>query len=275
MLEAQGLSMRLGGRLVLEDVSLALSPGEVVAVIGPNGAGKSTLLGCLSGALRPADGSVTIDGDHPAALTPAALGQRRAVLEQTPEARAPFGLDELVGLAIPRAVSPKDADTIVARAIAALGLDALAKRAITELSGGERHRAHMARALAQLWAGRLLGAGRWLLLDEPTASLDLAHQDAVLRAARQVAREGAGVLAVLHDLTLAAAVADRIALMERGRLVALGTPEAVLTPERLGAVYALPVAVSAPVPGALAVTPLFSTAHRPGHSQGASPCSSP
>jgi iron complex transport system ATP-binding protein len=125
------------------------------------------------------------------------------------------------------------------------------------LSGGEQHRAHMARALAQLWAGRHLGGGRWLLLDEPTASLDLAHQAAVLRSARQAAAEGVGVVAVLHDLSLAAAVADRIVLMQTGRIVADGPPGAVLTAGRLSGVYGLSIAVTRTAEGTLAVTPVY------------------
>src|SRR5699024_6653226 len=138
---------------------------------------------------------------------------RRAVLEQTPEIGAAFRLRELVGLAIPRAVPPEAAARIEAEAMAALEIEPFAERKLDLLSGGERHRAHMARALAQLAAGRWLGHGRWLMLDERTASLDLRHQASVLMAARRAAAEGAGVLAILHDLTLAAAVADRIAIL--------------------------------------------------------------
>lgn len=260
MLEAIDLSVRRGGRLVLRDVTLSVAPGEVVVVVGPNGAGKSTLLACFSGALRPTRGAVRLDGDAPAGLSAAALARRRAVLEQTPELGAPFLLRELVGIAIPRAVPPAEARRIETAAMAALEIGALAERRLDRLSGGERHRAHMARALAQLGAGRALGAGRWLLLDEPTASLDLRHQASVLMAARRAAAEGAGVLAILHDLTLAAAVADRIAILDAGRLAATGAPREVLTPDRLARVYGLPVAVSETAPGVLAVIPAYGAA---------------
>ena len=260
MLEAEAVHVALGGTRALDGVSLAVRPGEVLGLIGPNGAGKSTLLACLSGAMAPGSGAVRIDGEDPARLPAVNLALRRAVLEQTPVSAAPFPLADLVGLAIPREIAPDRARAIVAEALAAVGLAALATRPLDRLSGGERHRGHMARALAQHIAGRDLGHGRWLLLDEPTASLDLAHQASVLRAARAVAAEGAGVLAVLHDLTLAAAMADRLALMHRGRIVALGPPAEVLTPERLAAVYGLPVAV-APLPeGPLAVTPIYAGA---------------
>lgn len=255
MLEAQGITLRLGGTEVLRDVDLALAPGEVLALVGPNGAGKSSLLGCLSGAFAPHRGHVRIDGDDPARLSAAALARRRAVLEQTPDSAAAFPLEVLVGLAIPRAVPPAEAAALAADAMTTMGLAHLRRRPLDRLSGGERHRAHMARALAQLAAGRGLGAGRWLLLDEPTASLDPAHQAAVLRAARGVAGEGAGVLAVLHDLTLAAALADRVALLRAGRIVATGRPGAVLTPKLLADVYGLPMSVLRVAGGPITITP--------------------
>jgi iron complex transport system ATP-binding protein len=257
MLEAEGVSVRLGGRVVLRDVSLRVRTGEVVAVVGPNGAGKSTLVSCLSGASRPWRGRVRLDGDEPAALRAPELARRRAVLEQTPEIGAPFRLRELVGIAIPQAVPPAEARRIEIAAMAAVELESLAERSVHRLSGGERHRAHMARALAQLAAGRWLGGGRWLLLDEPTASLDLRHQASVLHAARRAAAEGAGVLAVLHDLTLAAAVADRIVIMDRGEVAAAGPPREVLTPDRLSRIYGLQVAVTETAPDRLAVVPAY------------------
>lgn len=258
MLAAEGIGVRLGGRWVLRGVDLAVAPGEVLALVGPNGAGKSTLLACLSGAGRPDEGRALIDGIAPTALSPAALALRRAVLDQSPETAAAFRLDALAALAIPREIAPREAGAIVARALAAVGLSALADRPVDRLSGGERHRGHMARVLAQHHAARALGHGRWLMLDEPTASLDLAHQASVLRAARAAAADGAGVLAVLHDLTLAAAMADRVAVMRAGRLIACGPPAEVLTPERLAAIYGLPVAVERTTTGALAVVPDYA-----------------
>ncbi|MEM7237514.1 MAG: heme ABC transporter ATP-binding protein [Pseudomonadota bacterium] len=257
MLEATGLSLRYGATVILDEVGFSLGSGEVVALIGPNGAGKSTLLACLSGALRADHGRVRMDGADPARLRPAELALRRAVLEQTPAISAPFRVGELIGLALPREIPPRRADQLVGRASEALGLSDLLARRVSQLSGGEHHRAHMARVLAQLWAGQEMGGGRWLLLDEPTASLDLAHQNAVLLAARVAAKEGAGVLAVLHDLTLAAAVADRIVLMHRGRIVANGTAKETLTPEILSSVYGVDVWAGEVAPSVFSVTPLF------------------
>ncbi|MBY8977082.1 heme ABC transporter ATP-binding protein [Rhodobacteraceae bacterium NNCM2] len=267
MLEAVGISVTLGGKRVLRDASLAVAGGEVVALIGPNGAGKSTLLSCLTGALVPDRGEVQLDGRKPASLTPAELALQRAVLEQAPVSSAPFLVEELIGLALPRRIPVDEVNSLTHRAAAGLGLTELLRQPATRLSGGEHHRVHMARALAQLWAGRRLGGGRWLLLDEPTASLDLGHQDAVLRAARAAAMDGAGVLAILHDLTLAAAVADRIVLMHQGAVVADGPVREVLTAERLTEVYGLDVTISEPAAGVLTVTPLFTQAK-----QGATEC---
>ena len=269
MLAASDLHLALGGRPALSGAGLALRPGEVTALLGPNGAGKSTCLACLSGALRPESGRVEMDGADPAALSPAALARARAVLEQSPAEGLPFTVAALAALAVPVEVPPAEARALVRRALAAAGLSGFEDRPVRALSGGERRRAHLARALAQLLAGRSLGAGRWLLLDEPTAGLDLAHQAAILRAARAAAAEGAGVLAVLHDLALAAAFADRVAIMAEGRVVADGPPAEALAPDRLAAVYGLPVEVRRRADGALAVAPLYHLAEEP------EPCSSP
>jgi iron complex transport system ATP-binding protein len=242
--------------VALDGVSLTLRPGETVALCGPNGAGKSTLIAALAGDLAPDTGAVLIGGEPVRALGAKALARRRAVLEQAPEIAAPFAVAELVALGAevaPRRVA--DIGPLVAQAMAEAGVAHLAGRPADRLSGGERARAHLARALAQVAAGRLSGGGDALLLDEPTASLDLAHQIAVMRGARRAAAEGAAVLAALHDLTLAAAFADRVALLAEGRLVALGPPADVFDPARLSDVYAAPVAVTRGPGGALRVAP--------------------
>ena len=244
MLEARGVSVVRGGRRVLEDVSLKVIPGEFVALCGPNGAGKSSLLAVLAGELRPGMGEASLDGRPLSRLPAAALAAERAVLEQVPSLAAAFTVAALVDLGlslVPRA--DIDAGALRERALRAAGVEGLATRAVDRLSGGERARAHLARVLVQLWAGRATGGGRYLLLDEPTASLDIAHQLAVMRAARVEAGAGAGVLCVLHDLNLAAAFADRVVLMQAGRIVADGAPEDALDAQRLSGVYASPIAV--------------------------------
>jgi len=259
MLEARGVHLSRGGRPVLDGVDLALGAGELVALVGPNGAGKSSFFAVLAGELRPDRGAATLDGVPLATLPAARLAAERAALEQSPSLTATFTVAELVSLglaAVPRA--NVDEAALAARAMAAVGIAGLARRPADRLSGGERARAHLARVLVQLWAGRAGGGGRYLLLDEPTASLDLAHQIAAMRAARAEAAAGSGVLAVLHDLNLAAAFADRVVLLAEGRIVAEGAPATVFEAERLSAVYAAPISVEHSI-GGVRIAPDFAT----------------
>ena len=222
-----------GGRRLLEDVSLALHPGTVTVVIGPNGAGKSTLLKVLAGELRPAQGRVTLEGRDIAAFPPAVLARRRAVLAQSTEVAFPFTVAEVVGIGLMGAGAGGEAR--IEQALARVDLAGFAARRIEHLSGGERQRVHLARVLAQLGAS---GEGPgFLLLDEPTSSLDLSHQLLVLDVARRHAQAGGGVLAILHDLNLAAMAADVLVVVEKGRIVAAGAPGEVLTDALLRTVF--------------------------------------
>ena len=254
VLAAEAVTLGHGRAEVVRGVSFAARAGEVLALCGPNGSGKTTLVSALAGDLAPWQGRVTLAGADLATLRPAALARGRAVLEQSPELTADFDVATLAGLGIPREVAPGEAARLIGRALAAVDLAGQARAPVARLSGGQRHRAHLARALAQLAAGRGLGGGHALLLDEPTASLDVAHQIGVMRAGRGAAREGAAVVVVLHDLNLAAAFADRIALMSEGRIAAFGAPEAVLTETALSALYGTPLRVDR-ARGVLRVTP--------------------
>lgn len=244
MLEAQDLRLTYGAHIAVDGLTAALAPGEVLALCGPNGAGKSTLLAALAGDLKPTAGRLRLDGEDLGRLSPAALAERRAVLEQAPSLSAAFTVRDLVGLAVPPSLPPAAAEAVVRMALSSLGLSGLASRRVAALSGGQQHRAHFARALAQLSAGQRLGGGRYLLLDEPTASLDMGYQVEAMQAACRAAAQGAGVCVVLHDLNLAAAYADRILLMAAGRLVAVGAPADVLTADRLSRLYGTTIAVS-------------------------------
>lgn len=257
MLEAANVCVMRGRRPILKEVSLKLKPGRITVVIGPNGAGKSTVLACLSGALTPAHGTIRLTGECLHQLSAAELGRRRAVLEQSPIAPAGFTLNALVGLGIPRQVSPRQAQGLVGRALTAVDLAEHTHQRIDALSGGGQQRVQLARVLAQLWAGQVLGGGDWLLLDEPTTHLDLAHQAAVIRIAHQVAAEGAGVVVVVHDLTVAAALAHRVVLMQGGRVAAWGPADKILKPVILEPVYGLPLLRSEPTAGRTAMIPLF------------------
>lgn len=244
-LEARAVSVRAGGRWLLDAVSLSLRPGELTALVGPNGAGKSTLLDVLSGHRRPESGEVLLDGRPLAAWPLHLLALQRAVLTQDSDLAFPFAVEDVVdlGQAPHRDRRGREARRRVGeRAMALAQVGHLAQRLYPTLSGGERQRVMLARVLAQLLEPEGLPAGRWLLLDEPTSSLDLAHQKLVLETVAALAEDGCGAIVVLHDLNLAVRFADRVALLAEGRLIASGTPEAVLTTERVGDVYGVEVA---------------------------------
>ncbi|ROO62485.1 iron complex transport system ATP-binding protein [Micromonospora sp. Llam0] len=232
LIEIDRLRVELGGRAVLDQVDLVVHTGEVVALVGPNGAGKSTLLAAIGGDVAAAAGVIRIDGAPQSDWTSTELALRRAVLTQRSVLSFPFTVAEVVRMGrAPWAGLPAEEsdDPIVEECLAATDVAQFADRTFTALSGGEQARAALARVLAQRAAA--------LLLDEPTAALDLHHQELVLRLARQRAAAGDAVVVVLHDLGLAGAYADRIALLSAGRLRAVGPPDQVLTGALLSEVY--------------------------------------
>jgi len=220
---------------VLHGIDVELHPGAVVAILGPNGAGKSTLLRTLAGMLAPVAGAVALDGVPLATLSRAAIARRIAVVPQVLELLFPFTVREIVGLGRTAYLgwlgtpSPTDR-AAVDRALAELELEPLAGRRIDAVSGGERQRAVLAMALAQ--------EAEVLLLDEPTVHLDPAHQRATMLLLRALARgRGLAVAAVLHDLNLAAAGADRVVLLVAGRVAADGPPSDVLRQDTIDAAF--------------------------------------
>jgi iron complex transport system ATP-binding protein len=221
--------------VVLRGVDLAAQAGEVVALIGPNGAGKSTLLRVLAGLLRPDAGTVTIDGADMTALDRRSIARHVAVVPQVFETLFPFTVREIVALGRTSRLGPlgtlgADDARAVARALDEIGATDLAERRIDRVSGGERQRAVLAMALAQ-------EAGV-LLLDEPTAHLDPTHQRGTLERVATLARvRGLAVVAVLHDLNLAAAFATRVVLLADGAVVRDGDPRQVITAELVSAVF--------------------------------------
>jgi len=252
-LSARGVTVTPNGagRPVLADAGIDVRAGELHALVGPNGAGKSTMFGVLAGDVTPDSGDVSLDGTPLGSIRPRLLAQRRAVLLQQNAVSFPFTVEQVVRMGrAPWARTPAEDDdaAAVARALAATDLTPLAGRGITSLSGGERARAALARVLAQ--------GCDVLLLDEPTAALDLKHQEDVLRIARDRAQEGAAVAVVLHDLNAAVGVADRVTLLSRGRVVASGAPSEVLTAAAIEEVYGQRVDVFPhPVSGAPVVMP--------------------
>lgn len=250
--DVRGVHVTLGRTAVLADVDLEVRPGEVVALLGPNGAGKSTLLGVVAGDREPDEGEVLLDGRPVTGWPTRELARRRGVLLQRTTVSFPFTVREVVEMGRAPWAGSSDPDhdaDVVGRAMAACDVGHLADRTVPTLSGGERARAALARVLAQ--------QPPLLLLDEPTAALDLHHQEMVMGLARSHADAGGSVVVVLHDLSLAAAWADRVALLDRGRLDAAGPPGRVFTPERLSRVYGCAVEVFPhPRTGDLVVLPV-------------------
>ncbi|MBT2449901.1 heme ABC transporter ATP-binding protein [Streptomyces sp. ISL-43] len=236
--EAAEVHVRLGEREVLAGIGLTVRAGEVLALVGPNGAGKSTLLAALSADLPVSSGVVRIDGRPVGDWSAPELALRRAVLPQSAALAFPFPVEDVVrmGRAPWAGTALADADEeAVASAMAATEVTDFAARPFSALSGGERARVALARVLAQ--------RAPLLLLDEPTAALDLRHQELVLRICRERAAAGDGVVVVLHDLGLAAAYADRVAVLHDGRIAADGPPSEVFEDGLLSRVYRQPVEV--------------------------------
>lgn len=260
MIEGRDITMRFGDVEVLSHVDIDVPYGKVLALCGPNGAGKSTLLSALAGDLSKMTGQVRYNevelGDIPAYK----LAQNRAVLEQSPSLSANFTVHELVALSIPIELPPTQVDTLIPTTLGELGLNMFADKLVAQLSGGQRHRAHLARVLAQLHANKILYGPGYLFLDEPTASLDVLHQIEVMKVARKAAKSGAGVLVVLHDLNLAAAFADQVVLMAAGSIASAGTVGEVFQNNTLSQVYGTPIIVEKPSNGTLFVHPDFRAA---------------
>lgn len=250
MLSIEHLTAAYGPRVVLNDVSLEMCPGEIVGLVGPNGAGKSSLLRVIGGTLAAALGRVTLEGVDLSRLSPAIRARRVAVVPQSSHLPEAFTAGEVVLMGrtpyLPLFGGERPHDYEVVRAaLERTATNTLAERRMGELSGGELQRVLVARALAQITDGDASDREpRVLLLDEATAHLDLRHQTAIWGLVRELARSGLIVVAALHDLNLAAQYADRLALMSEGRLLVSDKPAQVLTPDWLRRAYDVSAIVS-------------------------------
>lgn len=245
MIDVQSLSVSLGNRQILRDVSFSAAPGEITAVIGPNGSGKSTLMKAICRDYDY-DGRVLINGRDLAALAPAQAASLRAVLPQSSSLPFPFTVREVVALGLTAGrpgVPLASLHRLPDMALAAVDLSGFGGRYYGEISGGEQQRVQLARVLCQVWTPVLDGAPRYLFLDEPVSSLDVKHQLMIMDAARRYADAGGGVIAILHDLNLAAMYADSILALRDGQVAGFGTPEEVLTDAVIAEVFDCPLRV--------------------------------
>ena len=246
LLEARALSAGWGGCAVLAGIDLALMRGEVLGLLGPNGAGKSTLLRAMAGELPPLAGSLCFDGRALDAWPPEARARRVAYLPQASTLAFPFTVQEVVMLGrLPHDAGHRADEAIVAAVLRWTDTTHLAGRLYTLLSGGEQKRVQLARVLCQLLhrePEEPLG-GRLLLLDEPSAALDLRHQQQLVETVRRLVGRGCTVVLSLHDINLLAGLADRLLVLADGRARALDTPAALLTREFLGEVFGTELAV--------------------------------
>ena len=238
-LEGRDIQLHVAGFDLLRDVNLQIAPGTVTAIVGPNGAGKSSLLRVLCGDVPATRGEVRLNGRALADWEAGTRARMLAVLPQHAVLDFPFTAREVVSLGrIPHATGAERDEVIVRAALEAVDAAYLDKRFYTQMSGGEKQRVQLARVLAQVWEPVPEGE-RLLVLDEPTAAFDLAHQQITLDIVRRFAAEGAGVLVVLHDLNLAARCADRLVVLSCGRVAAEGPPAQVLDEALVERVFGL------------------------------------
>ena len=232
MLIAEHITFSRNGRKILDDVSLTLEPGRVTVMVGPNGAGKSTFLKILTGELTPDPGQVSFDGRTLEDWPLAEISKVRGVLPQESLLSFPFKVNEVILLGRTphhRGLESPDDYRIAREALEIVNMSDFGEREYTTLSGGEKQLVQTARVIAQIWETPA-DASSLLMLDEPTSGLDLSRRFVALRIAKDFAGKGTAVFAILHDLNLAAAYADHVIILCRGKIAAMGAPDEVLRP---------------------------------------------
>ena len=235
MITATDITVVLDKKRILDGVNFKAKPGEVTAIVGPNGSGKTTLLKVLTKEIR-FTGKISINNRATESYKPWELAAIRGVLPQSATLAFPFTVQEVIRLGLSAGIHGERTE-IVQQALSRVGLNGYENRTFNELSGGEQQRAHLARVLCQVWSPISNGEANWMLLDEPVASLDIAHQLQVMDMLRDFASRGGGVIAVMHDLNLTSIVADCIAILSKGTILAQDTPKRLLTDEVLSTAY--------------------------------------
>ena len=245
-IEANSINIDLNGRPILKDVSIKIRQGEVLSVIGPNGAGKSTLLKSLAGDIRPTNGEIYYDKRNINEVNIQERAFTRSVMSQLQAIAFDFSVKEIIEMGwVNRGESiyASEFENAVIDVVTKCGIKDLINRNFNTLSGGEQRRIHFARTLLQLWRPSDSKDPKYLLLDEPTANLDLTYEVKLLNIVKEAANEGTGVMLVLHDLNLAAKFSHKIVLLDRGSVVKIGTPTEVLNSKILSKVYDIEIKV--------------------------------
>jgi len=237
------VSYSVKDNILVSKMDLKVSPGEVLGIVGPNGAGKSTVLKLLAGDLRPLEGVVMLEGNNIETITPLQLSLYRSFMTQTAHIVFDFTVREIVAMGWVQNIDAFTKSKAIKEIIEVCDIADLGERRFNTLSGGEQQRVQFARNLLQLWRPCASSKPRYLLLDEPTASMDMRYELGLLNHLRQTAGHFIGVVIVIHDLNLAARFMDRLILMNHGKVIAEGAPEVVLDPNRLSDVYQTPIKV--------------------------------
>ena len=245
-IEANSINIDLNGRPILKDVSIKIRQGEVLSVIGPNGAGKSTLLKSLAGDIRPTNGEIYYDKRNINEVNIQERAFTRSVMSQLQAIAFDFSVKEIIEMGwVNRGESiyASEFENAVIDVVTKCGIKDLINRNFNTLSGGEQRRIHFARTLLQLWRPSDSKDPKYILLDEPTANLDLTYEVKLLNIVKEAANEGTGVMLVLHDLNLAAKFSDKIVLIDKGGVVKIGAPKEVLNSKILSKVYDIEIRV--------------------------------
>lgn len=241
MIELSDINFHIKGKPLLKQINLSVAAGEITAILGPNGAGKSSLLRIISKELRPHSGQISYNGENIRSIGTCMLSRIRAVMSQHSHIVFPFSAEKVVELGAIAHESKRNRTAMVKEVMELTDTLRFKDREIQSLSGGERQRVHFARVLLQIWEPKPYP--RFLLLDEPTSSMDIAQQHQLLQMAAKLKSQNIGIMAILHDLNLAAQYADKVVLMRAGKIIHSGNTHEVLQSSWLAQTYDHPLSV--------------------------------
>ncbi len=246
-IKAKSIFWEVDNKRIIKDISLEISLGEVVSIIGPNGAGKSSFLNVLSGDIKPTSGSVSFDETNLKDISIQERSFMRSVMSQSQQIVYDFSVKEIIEMGwLDRGIASYSGNfkEAVMKVASECSVHDLLEQKFNTLSGGEQRRVHFARTLIQLWRPSNSHDPRYMFLDEPTANLDILHEQNLMKLVRSKAMEGIGILLILHDLNLAAKYSDKLVIFKDGSLIKSGSPEEVLQSKVLTEVYGLDMEVA-------------------------------